>query len=258
MASPEPLPMLPFTIVVPTAYGPMMVNRYDVNQTNALFKTGLAIDHVEIVMLAQLMGAIGTDLTFLDIGANFGTYSIALARAVGPRGKVHAFEPQRIIYNLLVGSVALNSLTNVYCHNVAVGDREGRVEIPQFDYSRPLNFGSIEFTGTQREPLAQTPVRDPSRVEYVALATIDRFEFEKVHLMKIDAEGMELQVLDGAINTIRRCRPVLYVEIIKVDREQLRQKILAENYAVYVNGINFLCIPTEMTDRVRMQPPTRP
>jgi FkbM family methyltransferase len=251
---------LPSTIVVPTVYGPMMVNRYDINQTNALFKTGLAIDHAEIAMLAQLMRvmqAVFIDLTFLDIGANFGTYSIALARAVGPRGKVHSFEPQRLIHNLLAGSVALNSLTNVHCHNVAVGDHDGRVEVPQFDYSQPLNFGSIEFTGAQRERLTQTPGNDPSRVEYVPLTTIDRFDFDKVHVMKIDAEGMEFQVLDGAMNTIRRCRPVLYVEFVKVDREQLRQKILAENYAVHVNGINFLCMPIELSDRIRIEPPQR-
>ena len=74
------------------------------------------------------------------------------------------------------------------------------------------------------------------------LTTIDSFEFEHAHVMKIDAEGMELQVL-MAQSTRRRCRPVIYVEFIKADRELLRQKIAAENYVLYVNGINFLCIP---------------
>lgn len=246
---------LPFTVVVPTVYGQMMLNRYDINQTDSLFKKGLALDHEEIMMLGQLMQGLKTDLTFLDIGANFGTYSIALARAVGPRGKVHAFEPQRLIYNLLVGSVALNSFTHVHCHHMAVGDHVGRIEIPQFDYNRPMNFGSIEFSGDQRERLVQTPANDPTRIEYVPLTTIDSFEFEHAHLMKIDAEGMELQVLDGAINTIRRCRPVIYVEFIKADRELLRQKIAAENYVIYVNGINFLCIPGELSNRIQIQYP---
>ena len=74
---------LPFAVIVPTVYGLMMVNRYDINQTESLFKRGLAIDHEEIMMLGQLMQGLKADITFLDIGANFGTYSIALARAVG-------------------------------------------------------------------------------------------------------------------------------------------------------------------------------
>jgi tRNA1(Val) A37 N6-methylase TrmN6 len=127
------VPPIPFTTIIPTVYGQMMVNRYDINQTTALFKTGKAIDHDEIALLTRVLRMLGPDPTVLDVGANFGTYSLALAAVVGPNGKVHAFEPQRLIYNLLVGSVALNALTNVYCHNVALGNREGRVEIPQYD-----------------------------------------------------------------------------------------------------------------------------
>ena len=241
---------VPFTILLPTAYGQMLVNRHDINQTNALFKTGLAIDHGEIAMLAQILQRLGTDLTVLDIGANFGSYTLALARCVGPRGKVHAFEPQRIIFNMLAGSVALNSLTNVFCHHVALGDREGKLEIPQFDYSQPLNFGSIEFAPEQREPLHQARRHDPQQVEYVPLTTLDRFELGEVHLMKIDAEGMEAQVLDGAADTLRKCRPVIYLEFLKSDKAALQRRVAALDYAVYENGMNFLCIPAELKERI--------
>src|ERR1700728_65305 len=101
-------PQMPFTVLVPTAYGQMLVNRYDVNQTNALFKTGFAVDHAEIALLTQVLQLLGSDLTVVDVGANFGTYTLALARCVGARGKVHAFEPQRTIFHMLAGSVALN------------------------------------------------------------------------------------------------------------------------------------------------------
>ncbi len=245
-------PPVPFTAIVPTIYGQMLVNRNDINQTNALFKTGVAIDHAEIAMLTQLLPLLGTNLTVLDIGANFGTYSLALARFVGPLGRVHAFEPQRIIFNMLAGSVALNSLTNVFCHHLALGDRQGKIEIPQFDYGQPLNFGSIEFTAEQREPLHQARARDPQRVEYVPVTTLDRLAFEQVHFIKIDAEGMELQVLDGAAATLQRCRPVMYLEFLKSDKAVLQQRVLSLDYVVYENGINFLCIPSELTDRIRV------
>ena len=249
------MPPVPFTIIVPTVYGQMLVNRHDINQTNALLKTGQAVDHPEILLLAQVLQLLGTDLTVLDIGANFGTYTLALSQCVGARGKVHAFEPQRILFHMIAGSVALNSLTNVFCHHLALGDREGSVEIPQFDYAQPLNFGSIEFTPEQREPLNQQRRHDPARAEFVPLTTIDRLAFPQVHLMKIDAEGMEQQVLVGAIETLRRCRPVLYVEFLKCDSAAMRQWLTALDYGVHENGMNFLCIPSELKDRIRVSQP---
>jgi hypothetical protein len=97
MSLPPTQPLLPFTVVVPTVYGQMLVDRYDINQTNALFKSGYAVDHQEIAMLAQILQRLGTGLTVLDVGANFGTFAIARSRVVGPTGQVHAFEPQRLI-----------------------------------------------------------------------------------------------------------------------------------------------------------------
>lgn len=241
---------LPFTVVVPTVYGQMLVNRHAINQTSALFKTGMAPDHAEIMLLANLLGRLGTGLTFADVGANFGSYSLALARAVGAGGKVHAFEPQRIIYNMLVGSVALNGLENVWCHNVAIGEREGQIEIPQFDYHRELNFGGIEFGSEQREPLSQPRGHDPSRVELVRMTTIDSFAVPRLDLMKIDVEGMEMAAIAGAGVTIRRCRPVLYVEWIKADAPALQQQIRGFDYEVHLNGGNLLCIPLEMREQI--------
>jgi len=243
-------PQIPFTIVLPTAYGQMLVNRHDIIQTNALFKTGVAVDHTEIALLAQVLQMLGTDLTVVDVGANFGTYTLALARLVGPQGKVHAFEAQRIIFQMLAGSVALNSLTNVFCHHLALGEREGRLEIPQFDYSQPLNFGSVEFTPQQVEPLHQTRQHDPRKVEYVPLTTLDRFEFDSLHLLKVDVEGMELRVLEGAANTLRRCRPVMYLEFLKGNKATLQQYVTALDYVIYENGINLLCIPAELKERI--------
>ncbi|MBF0283102.1 MAG: FkbM family methyltransferase [Magnetococcales bacterium] len=244
---------VPFTLVVPTVYGLMMVNRHDINQTNALIKTGKGHSHDEVELLAHLLKLCGTNQTVLDIGANFGVISLGLARSLGPEGTIHAFEAQRIIFYMLAGSVALNALMNVHCHHLAVGDVEGEIEIPQFDYAAPLNFGSIEFGPEQTEPLNQQRQHDPSRREKVAMTFIDRFDFPRVDLMKIDVEGMEMKVLEGAKQTIARCRPILNVEYIKSDRAALRQRIESMDYAVYINGVNYLCLPTELTKRIIVQ-----
>lgn len=240
----------PYNVVIPTEYGPMVVNRNDLNQTNALFKTGRAVDHADITLLSGILGSLGSDHVFVDIGANFGTYTMAMARVVGPRGKVHAFEAQRLIFNTLVGSVALNSFEHVHCHNMAVGGHIGEIEIPQFNYNEPMNFGSVEFGSEQRELLPQSRQHRPERVEMVPLVTLDSFAFPRVDMIKIDVEGMEMEVLDGAEETLRRCRPILYIEVLKVDPVKLRQRIEAMGYLVIPNNINYFCAPRDFADRI--------
>src|ERR1700677_2124963 len=100
MENPEPSPApespqnrpppFPFAIIVPTIYGNMIVNRHDVNQTNALIKTGAAVDHPTIVFLARLLRLGEKNPVFIDVGANIGTYSLALAHCVGRGGEGHS------------------------------------------------------------------------------------------------------------------------------------------------------------------------
>jgi FkbM family methyltransferase len=190
---------------------------------------------------------IGTDLVVVDAGANFGAFSLGLVMSVGPGGKIHAFEPQRVLFNMLAGSIALNSHLNVYCYHVALGDHDGALEIPQFDYFSPLNFGSIEFSREQGEPLTQERGHDPAKVDYVPLAKLDRFKFERLDLLKIDVEGMENQVLSGAAETIARCQPVIFVECLKSNRDELRRLLKQWQYTLYENAMNFLCIPEKFS-----------
>jgi len=70
----------------------------------------------------------------VDVGANNGNFAVEFSHLVGDEGKVHSFEPQRIIYYQLCGNVFMNGLDNVYCHNVAIGDRDGIAFIDRPDY----------------------------------------------------------------------------------------------------------------------------
>ncbi len=143
--------------------------------------------------------------TVLDIGANMGTHTIYFAQAVGPQGSVHAFEPQRMLFQLLCGNVALNSLANVYCHHAAVGDRSGSLLVPRLDFAVEQNLGGLSVEGHQQG-------------ESVPLVTVDSLSLEACRLIKADVEGMELAVLKGAGQTIERFHPVLYVENDREDR----------------------------------------
>ena len=244
---------LPYTIVVPTVYGRMLLNRNDINQTGALVKTGMAPDHAEIVYLTQILDLI-PDATkiVLDVGANMGTYTLAMAHHLGEAGQVYALEPQRLVFQLLCGSVALNSLPNVHCLHAAAGAEAGRIPIPQYDYFQPLNFGSIEFGERQREPLHQERGQDAERHELVDRITIDSLELPALHILKIDAEGMEFEVLAGARNTIARCAPVIHVEHLKVDKVELARQLKLMGYEVFDMGQDYLCIPQKYEAAIRV------
>ena len=63
---------------------------------------------------------------------------------------------------------------------------------------------------------------------------------------------MEMRILAGAATTLRRCRPILYLEFLKSDKAALQRYVAALDYAIYENGGNFLCIPTELKERIRL------
>ena len=87
------------------------------------------------------------------------------------------------------------------------------------------------------------------------ISTIDHLELADVHVIKIDAEGMELEVLAGAQQTIARCRPVLLVECLKVDRERLLAILKNADYRVYQVDINLLAIPSTCEARITINRP---
>ena len=137
--------------------------------------------------------------TILDVGANNGNFAVDFSHLVGDKGCVHSFEPQRIIYYQLCSNVFLNGLDNVYCHNVAVGDSVGLVYIDSPDYHNKgdVNFGDVRIA------------KSGNKIEQRSL---DSYTFEDVVFIKIDVQGYESVVFDGAEETIKKHRPYLFVE----------------------------------------------
>ena len=150
-------------------------------------------------------------MEIIDIGANNGHFTVEFAQYVGDNGKVHSFEPQRIIFQQLCGNVFLNGLDNVYTYNVALGDKVGitYVEKPNYFDSGYVNFGDVHILESTNE-----------NVEKVEIKTIDSYEFENVGLIKIDTQGFESYILSGAINTINKHRPYIFIEI---EEDQLKK-----------------------------------
>lgn len=137
--------------------------------------------------------------TVVEVGANIGTHTVYFAKTVGEKGNVVAIEPQRVVFQTLCANLALNSLTNTFCYQLGLGEAPGVAKIPVLDYKKLNNFGGVSLnyeTGG----------------EQIQISTLDSFGIQFCRLLKIDVEGMELQVLRGGSETIRRCQPILYLE----------------------------------------------
>lgn len=134
----------------------------------------------------------------VDAGANIGPHTLALASLVGPQGAVLAFEPVPLFFQMLAGNVALNALMNVRTFPYALGAEHGTVRIPLVDYGAPDSYGGVYLGAEQGEPIPMMP--------------LDTLALPRLALLKIDVEGMEQRVLEGAVNTIQGYHPVLYVE----------------------------------------------
>jgi FkbM family methyltransferase len=170
--------------------------------------------------VAFFRSVIQPNWTVLDIGANHGTHTVALARMAK---KVGAFEPQRIIHQILTANVALNALENVYIYHTALGAKSGSIKVPYVNYSHVNNFGAISL-----EPDTTAPG------ELVPLITIDSLQLKDCHFMKVDAEGMESEVLTGAHETISQFKPLLYVENDRFEKsEALIEHLFKLGYDLY-------------------------
>ena len=159
--------------------------------------------------------------TVLDVGANIGALTVFFAQAVGPQGVVVAFEPQRLIFQTLCGNIAINSLTNVVCLNNAVAREPGFVHVPVLNPWTVQNFGGLELKG-----------RDSG--ERVAALTVDSLNLPRCNLIKIDVEGMELDVIEGAARTLEDREPVLYLENNRKElATDLVRRIASFGYRMY-------------------------
>ena len=128
----------------------------------------------------------------VDVGAHIGTHTLAFARLVGDRGRVFAFEPQRLVAQMPAANVAPGSLTNVHTHQLGVGAENGTLQLPDIDYSRKHNSGGVSL-----EAVAH-PASDPHPKYRVTVVRLDDFyDQPRLDFIKIDVEGMEADVLRG-------------------------------------------------------------
>ena len=194
--------------------------------------------------------------TVIEVGANIGTHTQIFSNLVGNNGLVLAFEPQHIVFQTLCANLALNSISNVFAYQMALCNSKGKLFIPNLDYNAKNNYGGLSLDG----------LKNGIKVNKDKLDTFQD-DIKNVKLIKIDVEGMEIDVLKGAKSIITKFKPILYVENDRQEKSQeLIKLILSFGYKLFwhlpkmynednfannkknifgnIVSVNMLCIPS--------------
>jgi len=154
---------------------------------------------------------------FIDVGGYVGSYSIAAARAVGPTGQVVTLEPDFKNRRQLERNLALNGITNCQVLPLAAWSTSGFIGWHQD--SHPV-FHKVEKAQSDKE------------IEAVCIDDlVQRLSLDRVDWIKMDIEGVEIDALEGAADTLVRCRPQLFIEIHET-LQPFTELLKRFNYAV--------------------------
>jgi len=168
---------------------------------------------------------------FVDVGANMGDVTLHAASFLGQDGQVIALEPDPLNFIRLKTNLSLNTFKNIQAFNLGAGSKEGT----------ELIYTVSEGNLGMNRILSQV---DPSMEgREISLTTMDQLLDEigptKVDLIKIDTEGFEMKVLEGARKTIERFSPIFFIEI---DDNNLKlQNSGAKQLVDFLAGFGYSC-----------------
>ena len=184
------------------------------------------------------------DSIVIECGCHIGSHTIKMASLCE---KIYGFEPMPATYNILKKNIELNGINNAIIYEKGVSDNKGTTTV---------NWIADEDTG--QCGLDNNPMGKPQWIKAtdetinVELITIDSLNLDKLDFMKIDVEGYEPLVIKGGINTIKKCKPVIIMEVWKnhfgeVDinyTKELFKELLDIGYEVeHTFGPDFLFTP---------------
>ncbi len=153
-------------------------------------------DGYEVTVARSIRHFLPNDGVFVDVGSNWGYFPLLFASQEDFRGKIFAFEPVPSTYEDLRSVIEQAGLGDmVQPYEMAVGAAEGSVTM---NLPRHSGLASIDTGG--------------AGAFKVSVTTLDSFEWERVDVIKVDVEGFEVAVFEGAVATLKRCRPMVVFE----------------------------------------------
>lgn len=246
-------------VLVQTDHGSMIVNRFDGHRVpsgecygvgHQLLSFG-SFDKPEIDfvldVLRNLRKSRGDGVVALDCGANIGVHTLEMASEMSGWGEVLAFEAQERLYYALCGNITLNNLFNARACFGALSNKNSSMKIPVPDYTRSSSFGSLEL---QKRPtteyIGQSISYSEKSCATVQALTLDSFAFPRVDFVKIDVEGMEIEVLEGASALLDRYKPDLLIEWIKTGKDLIQDFLAPFGYGFTDAGPNIFASTTHI------------
>ena len=230
-------------VVLESVYGKFIVPRTCLFQAEALVKTGRTHIEDELRNIFAIVDTLPADAVIVDGGTNAGFFTVPVAHRTQGRGtRVIAFEPQRQLFQAVGGSLAVNGYQHVFLHNCGLGAEPGIAELPAIDYSVAQDFGTVQLSD-------ETTVAEDRWMNdrVVDITSIDAMALPRLDFFKLDVEGYEVPALTGALATIKKHRPWIWVEYFITGVEPIKQALASlDDYAFFiVDYQNMLCAPRE-------------
>ena len=196
--------------------GPLRGYNWNVrSNTNGFFTGRYEAEFVEL-----LMSKLKPTDVFYDIGANAGYFSIIASTVISEQNSIVAFEPVPYLHDIIKHHAEVNNVKNVSVFPYAVSDKTGTVEFSNMDKTGGNTYisdSSIFKTS-----------RDSLEVKCVSLDDfIDEHKNFKIPtILKIDAEGAEFDVLEGAKKTLKEHKPLLFLSTHDIHLPGVKDKCL--------------------------------
>lgn len=189
-------------------------------------------------------------MVFADAGANDGLYTLFASRRVGPQGRILAFEPSSREFARLEENIDLNQLPNVTPFRIALADRnaEEDLAIAGFEHEGQNTLGAFAHEEIALLRKERVPVRKLDDI-------LEQERLSRLDFVKIDVEGAECRVINGARQVINRFRPILLVEAVDAalkaqgtGRDELLKLVSSfgyESFSFSADDVNVIAVPGE-------------
>jgi FkbM family methyltransferase len=172
--------------------------RYQVDLTEVIDQ-GIWLYGWEPATIALLKRYTSPGDTVVEVGANVGAHTLLLAKLVGPAGRVYAFEPTNYAQSKLRINIDLNPdlKARIVIRSELVTNHAGQTPVRRINSSFPVRSGG----------------GIPAEVIQTAAIALDNEPFDRVNLLKIDVDGYDFKVLEGATTLLKKFKPYVLVEL---------------------------------------------